>query len=87
MLWIPVNVDGREKVSAESSVLHKRNVLQNKVIKPTSKFGSVIVTCSPLPTSSFPSHAVSMEAGLKSSMNRKKTFIFHNNQMSNCRLK
>lgn len=85
MLWIPVNVDGREKVSAESSVLHKINVLQNQVIKPnvTSKFGSVIVTCSPLPTSSSPSHVVSMEAGLKSSMNRKKTFIFHN-QMSNC---
>lgn len=36
----------------------------------TSKLGNVIVTCSPLPTSSSPSHVVSMDAGLKSSVTR-----------------
>lgn len=41
----------------------------------TSKFGNVIVTCSPLPTSSSPSHVVSIEAGLKSSV--------HTNQCTN----
>lgn len=40
--------------------------------KLTSKLGKVIVTCSPLPTSSSPSHAVSMDAGLKSSVAKKR---------------
>lgn len=55
-----------------------------KVTELTSKFGSVTVTCSPLPTSRSPSHVVSMEAGLKSSMTKKKTFIFYNNHVCHC---
>lgn len=41
-------------------------------MKLTSKLGKVIVTCSPFPTSSSPSQVVSIEAGLKSSMDNLK---------------
>lgn len=41
----------------------------------TSKLGKVIVTCSPLPTSSSPSHVVSIEAGLKSSVEKENKKI------------
>lgn len=42
---------------------------------PTSKLGNVIVTCSPFPTSRSPSQAVSMDAGLKSSVGANKRKI------------
>lgn len=42
------------------------------LIYPTSKLGNVIVTCSPFPTSRSPSHAVSIDAGLKSSVGENK---------------
>lgn len=38
----------------------------------TSRLGSVIVTCSPFPTSSSPTQEVSMEAGLKSSGSKRQ---------------
>lgn len=44
----------------------------------TSILGRVIVTCSPLPTSSSPSQEVSIEAGLKSSKNRDRYGFLQN---------
>lgn len=48
----------------------------SSAIPLTSIFGSVIVTCSPLPTSRSPSQAVSIDAGLKSSKNKMKLDYF-----------